>query len=189
MFETDRATVQRTVTGSLANNTYLLSCKSTDESITIDASDLTVGTGQVLITHGHHDHISAAEDLVSQGRVLYLGANDGPMLEVRHQPISDGDVFEVGDLQIKAVATPGHTPGSTCFSIEGEPILFTGDTLFPGGPGATRWHYSDFGTIMASIRRLCDLHEPETAVFPGHGNPTTIGEESPHLDDWERRGW
>jgi glyoxylase-like metal-dependent hydrolase (beta-lactamase superfamily II) len=99
-------------------------------------------------------------------------------------------VLEVGRLRIGTIATPGHTPGSMCFTIEGTPLLFSGDTLFPGGPGNTSFEHSDFGTIIESIdTRLFGALDPGTLVFPGHGAATTIGTESPHLDEWIERGW
>ena len=86
--------------------------------------------------------------------------------------------------------TPGHTPGSVCFRVEGKPILFSGDTLFPGGPGATQFEGGDFPTIITSIEdRLFSRLAPDTLVLPGHGDDTTIGAESPHLQEWIDRGF
>ncbi|MGH9121812.1 MAG: MBL fold metallo-hydrolase, partial [Acidimicrobiales bacterium] len=85
---------------------------------------------------------------------------------------------------------PGHTPGSMCFLVEGSPLVFTGDTLFPRGPGNTRTPLGDFPTIIASIdRRLFAPLSGETVVLPGHGASTTIANERPHLQDWVDRGW
>ncbi len=84
--------------------------------------------------------------------------------------------------------TPGHSPGSCCFHAAGLGAVFTGDTLFAGGPGATGRSFSDFGTIISSIRdRLLTL-PPDTTVHPGHGASTTIGAEAPHLPEWIARG-
>jgi len=104
--------------------------------------------------------------------------------------LEDDSVVEVGDLRLHTIHTPGHTPGSMCFLIEGSPVLPSGDTLFPGGPGATRFPGGDFATIIRSIdERLFSTLAPETIVMPGHGDDTTIGEERPHLQEWIDRGW
>jgi glyoxylase-like metal-dependent hydrolase (beta-lactamase superfamily II) len=98
-------------------------------------------------------------------------------------------VYEVGDLRLRAIHTPGHTKGSTSFVLEGKPIVFTGDTLFPGGPGNTATPGASFDQIIESIdRRLLTL-DPEMLILPGHGLDTTVGEERPHLDEWVDRGW
>ena len=91
---------------------------------------------------------------------------------------------------MRTIATPGHTPGSICFAVEGTPILLSGDTLFPGGPGNTKFEGGDFPTILESIEdRLFKKFDPDTIVLPGHGTRTTIGAESPHLQEWADRGW
>jgi glyoxylase-like metal-dependent hydrolase (beta-lactamase superfamily II) len=96
----------------------------------------------------------------------------------------------VGRLRINTIATPGHTPGSMCFAVEGTPLLFSGDTLFPGGPGNTKFENADFTTIIGSIEdRLFSRFGADTQVLPGHGDGTTIGKESPHLQEWIDRGW
>ena len=86
-------------------------------------------------------------------------------------------------------ADGAHTPGSTCFLLEGHPVLFSGDTLFPGGPGNTKFENASFDTIITSIDRRLFTLDPETLVLPGHGLDTTIGTERPHLDEWIERGW
>jgi glyoxylase-like metal-dependent hydrolase (beta-lactamase superfamily II) len=103
--------------------------------------------------------------------------------------IPDGAVIEVGRLRLHAVHTPGHTPGSTCFTIEGSPVLFSGDTLFPGGPGNTRRNPVHFATIIRSIQQRLFTLPDDTRVLPGHGDSTTIGTERPHLQEWIDRGW
>jgi glyoxylase-like metal-dependent hydrolase (beta-lactamase superfamily II) len=96
----------------------------------------------------------------------------------------------VGRLRLHTIATPGHTPGSMCFRLEDSPVLFSGDTLFPGGPGATKFPGGDFQTIIQSIEsRLFSPLPGDTIVLPGHGDDTTIGSESPHLQEWVDRGW
>ena len=104
--------------------------------------------------------------------------------------LEDQTVIPVGRLRLHTIHTPGHTPGSMCFLIEGSPVLLSGDTLFPGGPGATRFPGGDFATIIRSVGdRLFPKLAPETIVMPGHGDDTTIGDERPHLQDWIDRGW
>ncbi|MER2137701.1 MAG: MBL fold metallo-hydrolase, partial [Arthrobacter sp.] len=106
--------------------------------------------------------------------------------------IEDGDTFEIAGVTLEALHTPGHSPGSVCFLLEDEegsaPVLFSGDTLFSGGPGATGRSYSDFGTIIESIRERLLTLPAGTTVNTGHGDSTTIGAEAPHLDEWIARG-
>ena len=98
-------------------------------------------------------------------------------------------MIEVGRLRLRTMKTPGHTPGSICYVLEGSPVFFTGDTLFPGGPGATQFEGGDFKTIIRSIEAMYSRLTPDTIVLPGHGLDTTIGHESPHLQEWAERGW
>ncbi len=98
-------------------------------------------------------------------------------------------MIEVGDLRLRTIHTPGHTPGSTCFLLEGHPVLFSGDTLFPGGVGNTTFEGGDFPTIIQSVDDRLFTLPAETLVLPGHGLDTTIGTERPHLDEWVDRGW
>ena len=94
------------------------------------------------------------------------------------------------ELRLRTMLTPGHTPGSMCFDLEGSPVLLSGDTLFPGGPGATSFEGGDFDTIIRSIDdRLFSRLPDDTIVMPGHGDDTTIGAERPHLQEWVDRGW
>src|ERR1019366_6166427 len=104
--------------------------------------------------------------------------------------LEDDTVLEIGRLRIRTVHTPGHTPGAMCFLIEGSPVLLSGDTLFPGGPGNTKYAGGGFSTIISSIdRRLFAPLPAETIVMPGHGLDTTVGNERPHLQEWVDRGW
>lgn len=149
----------------------------------------------VLLTHGHWDHsrvVPAFAEIVNAP--VYLGDADQFLWEDAtgqaggYSSLYDGAHFEVAGVTIRTVSTPGHTPGSTSLRVADLGALLSGDTLFPGGPGATRWDYSDFETIVHSLRRLFQLPD-ETVVYPGHGDYTTIGTEKPHLDEWIRRGW
>jgi len=115
---------------------------------------------------------------------------DAGMLPSYDLILEDDEQLRVGDLRLKTLATPGHTPGSICFAVEGTNLLFTGDTLFPGGPGNTSFENADFDTIIQSIdRRIFAAFDPGTIVLPGHGTSTTVGNESPHLAEWVERGW
>jgi glyoxylase-like metal-dependent hydrolase (beta-lactamase superfamily II) len=150
----------------------------------------------VLITHGHQDHINAVGEVCDATRApAHLHPADRMLWDALYpvtpdRELADGDVLTVGDVDLHVIHTPGHTPGSCCFYAPALDALFTGDTLFPGGPGATGGRpYSDFDTIIDSIRgRLFTLPE-ETVVLPGHGGATVIGAESPHLDEWVARRW
>ena len=102
--------------------------------------------------------------------------------------LDDAEVIEVGRLRLDAIHNPGHTPGSISFAVRGTPLLFTGDTLFPGGPGNTKFEDGDFPTIIRSIETRLFTFPDDTIVLPGHGVDTTIGTERPHLDEWIDRG-
>ena len=107
--------------------------------------------------------------------------------EPEHE-LDDGDILQIGDVDIEVIHTPGHSPGAVCFHVPSLGVLFSGDTLFNGGPGATGRSFSDFGTIIDSFRdRLLTL-PPETVGLTGHGESTTIGAEAPHLQEWIDRG-
>ncbi|MBE4718613.1 MBL fold metallo-hydrolase [Pseudarthrobacter sp. AB1] len=138
----------------------------------------------VLLTHAHNDHIGAARQVADAvGAPIVLNPDD-LVLWKQVYPDSepdryhgDGDVFEVGGTALLAIHTPGHSPGSTCFYLESEGTVFTGDTLFNGGPGATGRSYSDYPTILISIRERLLTLPTETVVRTGHGDNTTIGAE------------
>jgi glyoxylase-like metal-dependent hydrolase (beta-lactamase superfamily II) len=143
----------------------------------------------VLETHGHWDHIQAVPAVRDAGYEVGITAGDSSMLDSYDFILEDDSVIEVGRLRLQTIHTPGHTPGSMCFRLEGSPVLFSGDTLFPGGPGATKFPGGDFDTIIRSIDgRLFPLPD-DTVVMPGHGADTTIGTERPQLDEWVARGW
>lgn len=142
----------------------------------------------ILLTHAHNDHIGAAREVADAlGAPIYLNAEDLVLWEQVYpdatpdQYHSDGDEFQVGGATLKAIHTPGHSPGSTCFYLESEGTVFTGDTLFNGGPGATGRSYSDYPTILASIRRRLLTLPAETVVRTGHGDNTTIAAEQETL--------
>lgn len=150
---------------------------------------------QILLTHGHWDHVRAVIDFARLVDAPFLlNPADAFLWEQSHPgvgfgPLADGQVFEAGGARLEARHTPGHTPGSTVFVGPELGAVFSGDTLFEGGPGATRWDYSDFPRIVESIRSRLLTLPPETVVNTGHGPSTTIGAEAPHLDEWIARGW
>ena len=185
------------VVGPVDNNVYVLRCTETGDALLIDAAnehdrllDLcrTLDVRTVVETHGHWDHIQAIPEIRDAGYEVGVTAADAGMLPSYDYLLEDDTVFRVGRLSLRTILTPGHTPGSICFRVEDTPLLFTGDTLFPGGPGNTSFEHSDFDTIVESIdRRLFTLPE-DLLVLPGHGDRTTIGTERPHLQEWVDRG-
>ena len=145
---------------------------------------------RILETHGHWDHIQAIPEMRDAGYSVGVTAGDAAMLPSYDELIEHDTIIEVGDLRVRTILTPGHTAGSMCFLVEGKPLLFSGDTLFPGGPGNTKLDGGDFTTIMGSIDDL--LFTPldaDTIVMPGHGSDTTIGDERPSFQEWVDRGW
>ncbi len=198
-FEDNQAEIHKVVVGPVDNNVFVLRCKATGQAVLLDAANehdrllelcRRLNVRRVLETHGHWDHIQAVPAVRDAGYQVGVAADDTAMLPSYDFVLEDDSVIEVGRLRLRTIHTPGHTPGSMCFVVEGSPVLFSGDTLFPGGPGATRFPESDFDAIIRSIdQRLFSRLEPATIVMPGHGEDTTIGEERPHLQEWAERGW
>jgi glyoxylase-like metal-dependent hydrolase (beta-lactamase superfamily II) len=198
-YEDSRAEIHKLVVGPVDNNVFVLRCKETGEAVLLDAAnehekllDLCkrLNVRKVLETHGHWDHIQAVPAVRDAGYDVGVTAADAGMLPSYDFVLEDEAVIEVGQLRLHTIATPGHTPGSMSFRLEGSPVLFSGDTLFPGGPGATKFPGGDFATIIRSIEdRLYTTLPAETIVMPGHGADTTIGNEIPHLQEWIDRGW
>jgi glyoxylase-like metal-dependent hydrolase (beta-lactamase superfamily II) len=198
IWEATGAEIHQVVVGPMDNNVYVLRCTETGDAVLLDAAnehdrllELCRGLGvrEVLETHGHWDHIQAVPELREAGYAVAVTAEDAGMLPSYDQIMTDDQVIEVGRLRLRTIHTPGHTPGSICFRIEGMPVLFSGDTLFPGGPGATKFPGGDFPTIIRSIEDRLFTLPADTLVLPGHGDHTTIGAERPHLQEWIDRGW
>ncbi|WP_317446844.1 MBL fold metallo-hydrolase [Streptomyces collinus] len=149
----------------------------------------------IVCTHAHNDHINAAPALADlTGATIWLHPDDLPLWKLTHpdrepdRHLADGQVIEAAGADLTVLHTPGHAPGAVCLYDPGLGAVFTGDTLFQGGPGATGRSFSHFPTIIGSIRdRLLTL-PPETKVLTGHGDTTTIGDEAPHLEEWIARG-
>lgn len=198
IWEDAAAEVHMVVVGEFDNNVYVVRCKETGEGLLVDAANeherllelcKALDVRRVVETHGHWDHIQAVPAVRDAGYRVAVTAADAGMLPSYDDILEDESVIEVGRLRLDTIATPGHTPGSMCFQVQGTPLLLTGDTLFPGGPGATHFENADFGTIMQSLHKRLFTYSDEMLVLPGHGASTTLGTERPHLDEWEERGW
>jgi glyoxylase-like metal-dependent hydrolase (beta-lactamase superfamily II) len=184
--------------GPYENNIFIVSDSETSEAYVIDAgfepeavaaacSGLSVKA--ILVTHGHRDHHENVTTLKGLLHVpVAIGMDDAAQLSVEPDfLIVDQQSLSFGQHALQAIHTPGHTPGSTCFLYREH--LFTGDTLFPGGPGNTQNDPVRFERIISSIRERIFSLPDDTVVYPGHGRDTTIGQERPHLDEWIARGW
>jgi glyoxylase-like metal-dependent hydrolase (beta-lactamase superfamily II) len=198
-FQDSQAEIHKVVVGPMDNNVYVLRCKETGDAVLLDAANeherllelcRDLGVRKVLETHGHWDHIQAVPAVRDAGYEVGVTAADAQMLPSYDFVLDDESVIQVGRLRLHTILTPGHTPGSMCFRLEGSPVVFSGDTLFPGGPGNTSFPGGDFATIIRAIEdRLFAPLAAETIVMPGHGNDTSIGDERPHLQEWIDRGW
>ena len=192
--------VHKVVVGPFDNNVFVVRCRRSGDAVLIDAANeheqllqlcRRLGVRRVLETHGHWDHIQAVPAMREAGYEVAVTAADAPRLkDVGYDVfIDDAEVIEVGDLRLSAIHNPGHTEGSISFHVVDTPLLFTGDTLFPGGPGNTQLEGGDFATIITSIDNRLFKFPAETIVLPGHGLDTTIGAERPQLASWVARGW
>ena len=192
--------IHKVVVGPFENNVFVMRCTDTGDAILIDAANeheqllelaKRLGVRRILETHGHHDHIGAVAQMREAGYEVAVTALDAPRLkDVGYDVfLDDAEVIEVGRLRLHAIHTPGHTEGSICFRVDGHPVLFSGDTLFPGGPGGTKFPGGDFATIVDSLEHKLFTLPADTLVLPGHGTDTTIGTERPSLQGWVDRGW
>lgn len=188
--------IDRLVVGPLDNNVYLVTDREASSTLIVDAADeaqrIIEALGDrrataIVTTHGHADHHQAAPEVSGTlGIPVLLHPADGAIADLAAEPLESGDLT-VGSTTLRVVHTPGHTPGSAC--LVGDGVALTGDTLFPGGPGATRFTYSDFDQIIESIRTQLFTLPDATVVLPGHGAATTVGRERPQLQDWINRRW
>ena len=192
--------VHKVVVGPYENNVFVLRCKATGEGVLIDAANEhelllelceQLGVKRVLETHGHWDHIQAIPAMREAGFEVAVTRADAPSLvDVGYDVfLDDQEVVEIGRMRLHVIHNPGHTEGSISFQVANTPLLFTGDTLFPGGPGNATFEGGDFTTIIESVEQKLFVFPDDTIVLPGHGTNTTIGTERPHLQEWVDRGW
>ena len=148
----------------------------------------------IVCTHAHNDHVNAVRDLVSAtGAPVRLHPDDTMLWDVVNEgvafePLHDGERLHVAGTDLQVIHTPGHSPGGVCLWSADLEVLLSGDTLFHGGPGATGRSFSDFPTILDSIRERLLTLPPATRVLTGHGDETSIGAEAATYDDWVARG-
>jgi glyoxylase-like metal-dependent hydrolase (beta-lactamase superfamily II) len=199
--------ITKVAVGPMDNNAYLLRCTQTGELALIEAandadtllgliSDVPLAT--IITTHRHWDH-HAALPAVQQatGAATAAHPDDAPGMPIAvTRPVRHGDTIEVGNARLSVIHLRGHTPGSIalCYDANGElaaqPHLFTGDSLFPGGPGNTDHDAERFNSLMTDLENRVFAELPDgTWVYPGHGGDTTLGTERPHLAEWRARGW
>ena len=205
-------TIRSISVSEMNNNVYLLTSKSTGAQVLIDAADDLPAIQQLLdessvdspeptklvriaTTHQHWDHVRALAELVEvAGATTSAGADDADALPVPVDVrLGHGDVERFDDIELTAVHLRGHTPGSIAFVYQdpdGPAHIFSGDSLFPGGVGNTQNDPARFTSLLNDVsERLFYAYPDETLVHPGHGLPTTLGAERPHLEEWRARGW
>lgn len=164
-----------------------------DADVIVDAVDGRKVRG-VICTHAHNDHITVAPELAERlDTQIYVHPGDQMLWDethpgVGHADLADGEKFSVAGTTLQVINTPGHSPGSCCLYLPEAKVLLSGDTLFAGGPGATGRSFSDFGTIIDSIKGSLLTLPGDTEVYTGHGDATSIGAEAPHLEEWVARG-
>lgn len=195
--KTEAVLVRKLCVGPYENNVYVVACRNTRQAVIVDASHepdrLVAETSDVtpvsiITTHGHMDHVTGSHETGERlGIPVHLHAADIDLAGIAPDETLEPGPVTVGEMQLDVAHTPGHTPGSISIVFDG--AVLSGDTLFPGGPGATRFPYSSFDQIMESLERELFTLPDETVVMPGHGLDTTIGAERPELDAWRARGW
>ena len=208
---TAHSTITKMSVGPMDNNTYVVTCTATGDQLLIDAAndasailallaELPGTLRAILTTHGHPDHVLALEAIAAATGVPTLaGRDDAAALPLApDRLLDDGDDITVGNLTLRAIHLVGHTEGSIALALrdaseDGAGLmsvqLFTGDCLFPGGVGKT-WQPGDFERLLGGVTtKLFGAYPDDTAVYPGHGNDTTLGAQRPHLTQWAARGW
>jgi glyoxylase-like metal-dependent hydrolase (beta-lactamase superfamily II) len=198
--------ITKVAVGPMDNNAYLLRCRTTGDTLLVDAANdadtlrrLVAHQGdgrldQIITTHRHADHWQALAEVASAtGARTAAGRPDAAELPVEpDRRLDDGDEITVGTCRLHVIGLVGHTPGSVALLFEdpeGPPHVFTGDSLFPGGVGKTG-SQEDFAALIDHVeQRLFDRLPDSTWVYPGHGADTTLGAERPHLGEWRARGW
>jgi glyoxylase-like metal-dependent hydrolase (beta-lactamase superfamily II) len=200
--EVNGLTLTKIAVGEMHNNAYLLR-DANGQALLIDAAaeprrllEMIGDTPVVKIvtTHQHPDHWQAlAEVKAATGAATVAHPADAPGIPVpTDELVEDGDTIEFGDTRLSVTHLVGHTPGSIALTYNAagpEPHLFTGDCLFPGGPGRTT-NPKDFNSLFGGLQaKIFDRLPDSTWIYPGHGNDTTLGAERPHLEEWRARGW
>ncbi len=195
-------TITKVSVGPMDNNAYLLRCKATGEQVLIDAANdadrlLEVigdaGVSTVVTTHQHQDHWFALEDVIEATHARSIAhPADATALPIVDSTVEEGGTLGVGTCALEVIHLVGHTPGSIALLYRdpaGFPHLFTGDSLFPGGPGRTT-NPTDFGTLMDDLEgKVFGKLPDETWFYPGHGKDSTLGNERPSIPEWRARGW
>ncbi|HEY3340031.1 MAG TPA: MBL fold metallo-hydrolase [Propionicimonas sp.] len=210
LIELPELVLRRIAVSGMDNNVYLLTAPSGDQLLIDAAAEpdaiaelLASGGGTlrgVLTTHSHHDHIGALAAVIAanpEAETLAGDADADAITAATGVPITrrlrDGDRVALGGLELAVIALRGHTPGSVALAHTAPgtaPQLFTGDSLFPGGVGNTQRDPQRFASLLADVvDRIFEAYPDDTVVWPGHGRPTTLGAERPHLDEWRGRGW
>ena len=200
----------------LSNNVYLLTSATTGRQVIIDAADdveaieALVEAGakdgpagaahvtDVLTTHRHWDHVRALKPIAERYDARTVaGANDAEAITEESgqpidHPVAHGETLSFDGFSLEVIELRGHTPGSVAYVLRdsgGEVVIFSGDSLFPGGPGKT-WSSEDFASLMDDLEeRIFDVFDDAVHVLPGHGDPTTLGAERPQIPEWRARGW
>jgi glyoxylase-like metal-dependent hydrolase (beta-lactamase superfamily II) len=199
------ASIVKVSVGPMDNNSYLVTCSQTGETLLIDAANdpeiLLELIGRyapklslIVTSHQHWDHVQALEDVAkTTGAPTAAHELDADPLPVKpDRLLANGDTIKIGKLVLDVIHLRGHTPGSVALALDGADDathLFTGDCLFPGGVGKT-WQEGDFEKLLGDVSsRVFDVYGDSTVVYPGHGDDTTLGTERPHLAGWKERGW
>jgi len=210
--DTPAVAIRRVSVSSMDNNVYLLTSKRSGQQILLDAADdpdairallaeaaadgPAPSVAVIVTSHAHADHVQALAALVAHtGARTVAGRADAASITrqtgVVPQPVDDGDAVRVDGIELSVIGLRGHTPGSIAlaYAEPGQPVqLFTGDSLFPGGPGRTT--PATFDQLMDDLEaRVFAVYPDDTLVWPGHGLPTTLGAERPHLPQWRARRW
>lgn len=197
--------VTKFAVGPFDNNVYLLRCAATGTTVLVDGANeaprilAEVGSDPLVAivqTHGHGDHVQAIAELrAATGARLLCHEADAGMMPPGQEPgfVADGDEVPVGEVALRAIHLEGHTPGGLALLFEGDPErphLFTGDSLFPGGPGNTQNDPARFTRLMDDLEAKVFGPLPDsTWVYPGHGKDTTLGAERGSIPQWRARGW
>lgn len=208
----DHVTVRSVSVGDMDNNVYLITAKESGQQVLIDAADDLPALRRLLeegaqdaaqparlaliaTTHQHWDHVRALEELVAAtGARTAAGRQDVSGIPVPVDVVlDDGDVLNFDGFDLTAVHLRGHTPGSIAYVLKDDDaphLIFSGDSLFPGGVGNTQQDPHRFALLFGDVvERLFEVYPDDALVLPGHGRPTTLGTERPQLDAWRERGW